>query len=363
MKRVMVFVPDLRIGGGQKMAVDIVRYIRRKNADIRFQIVVLGRRFGTAFEKIVDDEKIDTVYLGKKDGIHPQYVFKIYRAIRAFRPDVIHAHLPKMHYLLLPMVFCGVPERYYTVHSLADRDTQHRILRRIMGFSFRRCHVRPIAISEICRQSIAREYHLSNKDILTIYNGIDSERFARKTPYSKLDNSIIRFIAAGRLSAEKNYPMMLSAFRTVYRETPNIRLTVLGGGELSQKLHDKCGEMGIEASVIFEGAVGNVEDYLHESHIFLMSSVFEGLPLAVLEAMAAGLPVISTKAGGVVDVVEHEGNGLMVDIGDEAGFAAAMARLAGDDGLRRKFSARSEELSKRYGIEACAEKYLELYLK
>ena len=363
MRKVMVFIPELKIGGAQKMVIEIIRCVRKMDPNIQFRILVLGRCLGTFLEQTVNNEKIDVVYLGKEDGIHPQYILKIYRAIKAFDPDIIHAHLSKMHYLLLPMVLCKVPVRYYTVHSLADRDTPYKILRKIMGFSFRHCHVHPVAISEMCQRSIAWEYHLPVRNIIMIYNGIDIKYFARKTPYSDLDNLKINFIAVGRLSKEKNYPMMLSAFKMVYQRNINVHLTILGAGELWQELNDICSVMGLENAVTFKGSVENVKDYLCKAHVFLMSSDYEGLPVSILEAMAAGLPIISTRAGGVTDVVEQEGNGLLVDIGDKASLVSAMIRLAEDGKLRKAFSTRSEQLSKQYSIEACAEKYLELYLK
>ena len=94
-----------------------------------------------------------------------------------------------------------------------------------------------------------------------------------------------------------------------------------------------------------------------------MSSDYEGLPQTIQEAMAAGLPIVTTNAGGVVDVVEEKGNAIVVPCGDLDGLVAAMCELTASKTLREQFSKRSLELSKQYSIENCAEQYRQLYLR
>lgn len=356
-RKVLIVLPELETGGGQRLALSVAQQMDPRDMQIR--ILVLYPRSGNILEKTADDMGLDVQYLRKKSGADLGCIVQIYRAIRQFQPDVIHAHLRVMPYLILPMCLSKAKLRYYTVHSLADKDAGG-VKRRILRFAFLCCHVHPIAISELCRQSIADVYGIPKQQIPCIYNGIDVKRFTHVEEYMCKDD--IQFVAIGRLSAEKNYSLMLSAFADVRNRFPETKLVIVGDGELREELEQQCVKLNIKDAVFFTGNIPNVEKYLWSSQVYLMSSDYEGLPLTVLEAMAAGLPIISTRAGGVVDVVEHEKNGLLINCGDRAGFAAAMERLITSPELCKQFSDCSVSLAQKYSIESCAERYKELYL-
>ncbi|MDD3229655.1 MAG: glycosyltransferase [Oscillospiraceae bacterium] len=357
-RKVLVVLPEMQTGGGQRMAVEIAAHIRDEN--LRIKIISLYPPQGTVVEALAEGYGLDVCHLKKHKGIDFGVVLRLYKAIKAFQPDVIHAHLRVMPYLLLPMCMTGVRLRYYTAHSLAEKDA-NGIKQVIMRFAFRHCHVQPVAISPMCRRSLTQTYGIPAERIPCIYNGIDIKRFAGANECT--DHTPFRFSAIGRLSAEKNYTMMLGAFSSIHQLFPHSELVIMGDGELREAIMHQCDELKIRDAVRFTGNVPDVEKYLWRSDAYLMSSDYEGLPLTVLEAMAAGLPIISTKAGGVVDVVEHEKNGLLVDCGDQEGLIHAMKRLIQSPELCRQFSTHSAELAKKYSIQACAEQYKALYLQ
>jgi len=356
-RKVLVVLPELETGGGQRLALSIAQ--RMSPQDLQVRILILYPRCNNLLEKTADELGLDVQYLHKKQGVSPECMIEIYRAIRQFKPDVIHAHLRVMPYLLLPMCLSKVPLRYYTVHNLAEKDASG-IKRCILRFAFRRCHVQPVAISALCRKSIAEVYDIPEESIPCIYNGIDCKRFSRPLEYET--QAPFRFAATGRLSEQKNYPLMLQSFAEIKYRFPDSELIIMGDGELGEGLKQQCRELKISDAVTFTGNIPDVENYLRSAQSYLMSSDYEGLPLTVLEAMAAGLPIISTKAGGVVDVVEHEKNGLLVDCGDQEGLIHAMEHLIQSPELCKQFSECSVALAQKYSIAACAEQYKELYL-
>lgn len=355
----MVVLPEMETGGGQRIALEIVRNIKREDATI--QVVSLYPRQGTILEEMADREGLDVRYLSKKPGFSPDVSVQLYRAIKAFKPDVIHAHLRVMPYLLAPMCLCRVPRRYYTVHNLADRDASG-IKRKILYFAFRFCNVQPVAISPICQRSIADVYGLPMEKIHLVNQGIDVKRFARPEPYNRLGTEEIRIIAIGRLTQQKNYKLMLRVFHSVHQNHPEARLRILGDGELREELEQYIRDLGLEDSVSMPGITDKVNQELWNAHIYLLSSEYEGLPLAVLEAMSAGLPIVATKAGGVGDVVADGENGFLLDCDDEAGLVVAVDRLVENAVLRERFSGCSEQMAQEHSIEKHAENYLKLYL-
>ena len=356
-RKVLIVLPELETGGGQRLALSIAHRIDPEDAQIR--ALVLYPRRGNILEKLADEWQLDVQYLQKKKGADLGCIVQIYRAIRQFQPDVIHAHLRVMPYLLLPMCLSKTRLRYYTVHNLADKDARG-IKRRILRFAFHHCDVQPVAISDLCRRSVSNVYGIPEQKIHCIYVGIDINRFARPEEYEFKGR--FRFAAAGRLTGQKNYPLMLGAFADIHRRFPDTELIIMGDGELRESLEKQCETAGISDSVLFTGNIPDVERYLWDAQAYLMSSDYEGLPQSVEEAMAAGLPIISTKAGGVVDIVEDGKNGILVDCGDQAGLTAAMERLLLSPKLCRQFSDHSAALAQKYSIEACARQYKELYL-
>lgn len=356
-RKVLIVLPELETGGGQRLALSVAQHMDPH--DVQARILVLYPRRGDILERVADEAGLDVLYLQKKNGVDLGCVTQLHRAIRQFQPDVIHAHLRVMPYLLLPMCLSKVPLRYYTVHNLANKDASG-VKQKILRFAFRHCCVQPVAISALCRQSITDVYGIPKEKIPCIYVGIDTKRFARSEEYISKEN--FQFVAIGRLSEQKNYPLMLRAFADIYRRFPKSKLVIMGDGELRANLEHQCHELEINEAVLFTGNVPDVERYLWRAQAYLMSSDYEGLPQTVLEAMAAGLPIISTKAGGVIDVVEHEKNGLLVDCGDQTGLVNAMERLLQSPELCKQFSNHSAVLARKYSIESCANQYKELYL-
>lgn len=361
MLKVMMALPELDVGGAQTLTISLIKALRELDAEIQIQILVLEKPHGSYLEEQCRQEGIDVVYLGKEKGLHLGVIPKITKAIRAFAPDVIHMHKSRMHYFLLPILLSGVERRIYTVHCLAEQDTKNRWLQKLMSFAFHRCHVQPVAISDICRDSVAKLYHLEPDSVPCIYNGIDIDRFRNPEERLQPGRGKIRFVSVGRLSPQKNYPLLLSIAVQVHNLWPETEFNILGEGELRGKLEEQVTALNAEDYFHLLGNVSDVPSHLWDADTFLMTSDYEGLPMTVLEAMAAGLPIISTKAGGIADVVVDGQNGFLVECGDGAGLVDAADKLCRSPELCRKYSAASIELSRQYSMERMAQQYLSLY--
>lgn len=361
MLKVMMALPELDVGGAQTLTISLIKALRELDAEIQIQILVLEKPHGSYLEEQCRQEGIDVVYLGKEKGLHLGVIPKITKAIRAFAPDVIHMHKSRMHYFLLPILLSGVERRIYTVHCLAEQDTKNRWLQKLMSFAFHRCHVQPVAISDICRDSVAKLYHLEPDSVPCIYNGIDIDRFRNPEERLQPGRGKIRFVSVGRLSPPKNYPLLLSIAVQVHNLWPETEFNILGEGELRGKLEEQVTALNAEDYFHLLGNVSDVPSHLWDADTFLMTSDYEGLPMTVLEAMAAGLPIISTKAGGIADVVVDGQNGFLVECGDGAGLVDAADKLCRSPELCRKYSAASIELSRQYSMERMAQQYLSLY--
>ena len=361
MLKVMMALPELDVGGAQTLTISLIKALRKIDAEIQVQILVLEKPHGSYLEEQCRLEGIDVVYLGKDKGLHLGLIPKITKAIRVFAPDVIHMHKSRMHYFLLPILRSGVERRIYTVHNLAEQDTRNRWLQRLMSFAFHCCHVQPVAISDICRDSVAKLYHIEPDSIPCIYNGIDIGRFRNPGTRRQPEYGKMRFVSVGRLCIQKNYPLLLRTASRIHEQWPGTEFFILGDGEQRDSFTEQIAAHDAGGYIHLLGNVSDVPSHLWDADAFLMTSDYEGLPMTVLEAMAAGLPIISTKAGGIADVVQDGQNGFLVECGDEAGLVDAADKLCRSPELCRKYSAASIELSRKYSMERMAQQYLSLY--
>lgn len=167
---------------------------------------------------------------------------------------------------------------------------------------------------------------------------------------------------SGRLVPLKRLDILLKAVQAVSRKRKDFMVVILGQGELEAGLKKMASELGIDSHVLFKGHVPNILDYLHATDLFVFPSEKEGMPNALLEAMACGLPVIATRIGGAIDIIEDKKNGLLVTAGDVEELKDAMLKLLEDEQLSKSISEEAyRTIREKYYIDKVAGKYISLY--
>jgi glycosyltransferase involved in cell wall biosynthesis len=188
------------------------------------------------------------------------------------------------------------------------------------------------------------------------------KRNALKHSFFGNDTDILTF--SGRLVETKRLDVFFTAFREILKKKKNLHLFILGDGELKEKLISMTYEYRIQDNVSFLGFVTNILDYLHITDIFVFPSEREGLPNSLLEAMACKLPVIAASTGGIVDVVKHRENGLLVTPGNAEELKEAILELLENRDLSEMIAEKAyQTISERYYIDGIADKYVLLYKK
>ena len=353
MKKVMVVIPALGSGGAERLVVALIAKMDPKQ--IQIKLVVLYPYENTDNASFVKDEGIDVVYLNKKHGADLSVVKKLKREIVRFRPDIIHTHLYTVAYVLLAAPI-HIP-KYHTVHNVASKEASG--LRRIINWiAFKIGNFTPVAISPYCKKTIEEVYFLKSDNIPCIMNGVDTNKY--KSQPTCHEGFV--YINVGRLQAQKNQALLIKAFSKVHIQNPDTKLVVAGEGELRGELESLIKEYGLEGCVSMPGLCHDIEDRLNSADVFVQSSDYEGLPISGLEAMACGLPVISTKAGGTIDIVSNNINGFLTDIGDIEGLAHKMNYLAKNREICKAMGCESRKIAEMYDIERCAREYQNLFL-
>ena len=176
-------------------------------------------------------------------------------------------------------------------------------------------------------------------------------------PYQSKREKIIA--AVGRLESQKNYPLMLKAFSIFHASFPEYTLHVFGEGYMRDELQKMTQEMGISHAVIFEGFARDVHSKIRSAAMYVLSSDYEGISNALLEAMALGLPVISTDCpiGGSGLCIQNGVNGMLVPVGDESAMAEAMCRLAKDKELADRIGREAVKVRERFSEESITQQW------
>lgn len=352
MKNVLLVVPTLRQGGGQKFVLDLANGLDKEQ--FRVRVLVYFHQRHKAFADFAEEHNIETVYLNKKKGLDLFFFRQVRKAVREFQPDIIHTHINTMLYLL--PFYRKRHIKLHTVHTLAQKE--HYGLQKLVNYiAFHWLGVVPVGISDTVADTIAHVHHLKREDVPVVYNGVDCKRY----DIPKVATDTFNFVTVGTIYAVKNYSFLVDCFAELHKKHPETRLTIVGNGSLRGQLEQQIADLGLSGAVTITGTVGNVEDYLAASDVYVASSLFEGLPLSILEAMAAGLPVISTNVGGVPDVVKDGENGILVASGEKEAYVAALTELTENTALRTQYATRSKELSRNYDEELTIYGYESLY--
>ena len=160
-----------------------------------------------------------------------------------------------------------------------------------------------------------------------------------------------RIVSVARLMKQKNQLMLIDAFAQIKKTFPDYTLTIYGEGLFRSVLENRIDELRLNGSVFLPGRVQNVFECIADAELFVLSSDFEGMPNALIEAMCLGLPVISTKVSGATDLIQNEENGLLTDVGNTEQFTNAMQRMLTDSDLRQKCAKRAIEVNDRLQVE------------
>jgi glycosyltransferase involved in cell wall biosynthesis len=272
--------------------------------------------------------------------------------LRHGRFDVLHCHLP---FADLPGRIAGrlagIPVVVTTEHGRNTWKPWHylvaeRALNHITDMK--------ICVSKDILEIRRRREGTPACKLVHIPNGVDVSRF-RHAPADR-DGLMNEFgwgasdplvISVGRLEAEKNYPVLVRAMSAIAGRHPGLRCLLVGGGSLQADLETLIRSLGLEGAVRLAGRRNDIARLLACADIFVLASSKEGLPVSLLEAMAAAKAVVVSAVGGMPEVVQDGETGLIVPAGDTAALAGAIERLAGDAGLRAALGARAGETAAR----------------
>lgn len=352
--KVAIVLPYFGAGGAEKMVFQLVAGMDQSKIHTEV-FCVYGKPLGNAMERTLKDKGITIHYIGKELGFSFSAIFRLFKKLDRFSPDVIHTHLSSCMYAALWPLIRKKPI-LHTIHTVPEMENRQLPRRLLTKFLVKHKRMIPVAISKSNQRMVADYYAISLDRVPMIQNPVDVGKFAAGKP---VKDGVFRFITVGRFSKEKNQQLMYRAFAAFLNRGHEARLLMLGKGEEEASLKALSKELGIADKIDYPGHVDNVEDYLKTADVFLLSSCYEAQPLCVLEAMAAGLPVISTDVGGVCDIVTD--NGILVPADGTGAMADAMEKLYLDESVRKQMSQSAVKNVASFDVTNTVRGYSELY--
>lgn len=286
---------------------------------------------------------------------------KLVRLCRRLRPDVLHLHSSKAGFLgRIAGHLAGVPVVLFTPHCWSFQSTTGRkrgFYISLERFASRFCDM-TIAVSEEEAREAQQLGVLTADRVRVIHNGLSDAELAQ--PES--GDRDIPFVSVGRLDEQKGYGYLLEAMAELVLFEPDARLSIVGDGPLRAELEASAAALGLRDAVRFEGEDPDAGRYLRRAHVFVLSSLWEGLPYTILEAMAARLPVIASDVGGCRELVVNGETGLLVPAKDPAALAQAMRTLWSDAALRVRYGhAGHAYASRMFRLEDCVDDNAAVY--
>lgn len=297
-------------------------------------------------------------YLNKKPGLDLAMIPRLVKLFRREKPDAVHSHLSVIKYVGLAAKLAGVKHYVHTVHSVACEEAEGPLQKITNKFYFRRGWALPVALSPEIQKTVLDLYGLKPEQVPVIYNGVDLSRCIPKSGYET--GETVNILHVGRFDTPKNHPGLLRAFRLLFEELPQCRLHLVGDGDSRPEMEALAKELGIGQAVTFYGMQSNVYPYLHEADIFVLPSIYEGIPMTIIEAMGTGLPVAASRVGGIPGLLSGGESGMLIE-NDDASIAAALKALALDQDLRQRYGMAAKKNSVQFSARAMAEQYCRLY--
>jgi glycosyltransferase involved in cell wall biosynthesis len=276
--------------------------------------------------------------------------------LAAREPQIVHVHLFHAEVLTASIRRPAGAHLLLTHHHAGHLQALGRRRDEALDFMAVRRFDRVIAISDWVRRFLHERFRYPDSKLTVIPNGWEGQADTA-TPRA-IEPTVV---CVANFRSEKSHETLIAAFGHVVRELPNARLVLVGSGSLEREIATAVRLEGLSGHVEFAGSVANVWPYLARAHVFALPSRHEPLGIAVMEAMAAGLPVVATAVGGVRELVTADVTGALVPPGDDLAMAAELVRLLKDSALRERLGVAGSEAVASRTMKAMVDRYYDLY--
>ena len=337
MIRVLHVIDHLDLGGAQTALLDMLRHRDRAAFDVEVAVMHGRGPFADVLEEL--GVKVHSLARAKWP---PAYVITFLRLLRSAHFQIVHFHLQGANWIAKPLAAL-TGQRVLIAHDHASGDLRFRGVGSLLPDAASHLFSsRIIAVSKGVRDFLIRWEAVPGDVIELVPNAVDDEIFCpcteeqKRAARSQLSVSEKAFVAGGmgRLAQEKNFAMLAE----LAARHPDIVFLIAGSGPERARIAALASELGVDSRLRLLGTILDRSSFYHALDAFILPSLYEGLPMALLEAMSSGIPVLSSRLEGISAALADENEGLLAKPGDVADFSRQLTRLKESPELSRKFA-------------------------
>ena len=361
--KILFVLQALGTGGSERVVLDIARAIGKDG----FNVSVLGITDGS-LRKHFEDEGIEVFVGEKQPGLDTKLIARLSQIIRRVRPDIVNTHhFSPLFYSFIGCELSRTTRLVHTEHSRWEMDDLSWLWKGLIAQLLRRTDA-IIGVSKETCAGFKDSLGIPDSKIHLIPNGLDIDRFdrsfdsgAKRRELGIADGE--RVIGCiGNLRPEKNQRVLIRAFSIVLKKFPQTRLVFAGRDLMNGSLKGLADGMGLGSKVLFLGARKDVPELYSVLDVFCLPSLYEGMPISILEAMASKVPIVATDVLGIRGIITSDETGLLVKSNDAQALADGIERLLVDSGLRGHTTRKAfEYVSNHHNMNAWINRYKEFF--
>ncbi|MEH6625327.1 MAG: glycosyltransferase [Motiliproteus sp.] len=358
MKKINVLLINysLGVGGIEKLLLEFCKNSHKNHTEYKFHIVVFSSLKG--IEEEFSKYDVNIISLNKKHGIDFELISKLTKVIEDLNIDIVHSHAQNTW---LYGVLASRKTKKPIISTIHSGTYKYGFVKRfrwdLLSFLLSIYTDKIITVGMHLRQDLLR-VGVRKKKVVSIHNGVNVEDFSGEHT-ADVENSLI---IVARLCFQKNHMLLFEAINIVMRVIPDIKLYVVGDGELRNILEEYIAENKLEDNIFMLGRRDDISNLLNKKSIFVLPSIIEGLPVSLLEAMSSKKAIIASDIPANREVVSDNRSALFVDPKSSADIANKIIKLYKDKDLQEKLSSQAFiDVKKNFSFDVMTERYIDLY--
>lgn len=362
-KKYLFLITGMPMGGAERVMATLANEFVKKGNQVR---LITLKEAVSAYKL---DERVEFIG-GNADLASSNPLlkkFEIFRSIiksilfykkqlKDYNPDIVLSFLTNTNLLAVINNYISRKKYPIIISERCDPRTRSNLLIKLCN------KIYPLADCIVCQSNEIENYFLnqdSNVNTVVIQNPINEECINKEY----IANRQKRIVAVGRLNNQKNYDLLIDAFSDIEKDYPNHRVEIYGQGPEKDRLQNKVDKLGLSNRILFMGTKQNVMKSVADAQLYVMTSDFEGFPNALAEAMASGIPVISTNfpTGVAKELIKDDVNGYVVPVGDRKKLSEAIVKIISDEQIQAKMSKNNKKLREQLSVDNIVEQWENMF--